>query len=199
MFSVGCVFGRELDKEIRHEIFHNKDVYETVTLNNKEFFKADVVFKYDHHHNRDIIKELFIPISEFKSKDKFQPVDKSGNIISDVKCLFDAQGSCSIELDQRYYKKTEFTPAILFHKGAKKTDVNKRLIRSLSGSVADIRSAFSKIKVEVEEKLGDYQNNLDSVFVCQDDINFAVEGIEEQLHSLQIRIKDCERLEALCK
>ncbi|WP_422491007.1 AAA family ATPase [Endozoicomonas sp. ALE010] len=189
----------KLDREIRKELFHSEDVYDAERVGDVFYFKVDVDFKSSGYRSYMDSRTLLIPCSKFKSKDEFHPLDEHGNIDEEVTVSFDNQGSCFLDLDDYDYEKIEFTPNILFHKGDKKKDVNKRLIKSLSESVSDIRSSFSTAKIEVEEKLAVYQQELNSVFSSQDDINVALEGINEQLHSLQIRIKDCERLEALCK
>ncbi|WP_279486909.1 hypothetical protein [Aeromonas veronii] len=44
-----------------------------------------------------------------------------------------------------------------------------------------------------------YEQRLASIFVPVEKVAIALDGITEQISQLKLRIKDCERLEALCK
>ena len=87
---------------------------------------------------------------------------------------------------------------MLFHKGDKKKDINSRLISSLSQSVMEMREILQGTLKQVEAKFKAYKSRLASPFVPADKVNLAVFGIAKQIEDLQLRIKDCERLEALC-
>jgi MoxR-like ATPase len=52
---------------------------------------------------------------------------------------------------------------------------------------------------QVEAKFKVYKLRLSSPFVPADKVNLAVFGIAKQIEDLQLRIKDCERLEELCR
>lgn len=84
-------------------------------------------------------------------------------------------------------------------KEIKKQDVNNRLINSLAKSVSEIREQCQITLQEVENKHQEYQKVLVSPFVEQADIDVAMSGILDQIEQLKLRIKDCERLEALCR
>ncbi|NMU33947.1 ATPase, partial [Vibrio parahaemolyticus] len=137
-----------------------------------EYFK--VVAKFREHNsysygNPEIKqKTVHIPFNKFKSNISFHPVDISGNDIKEVTCEFDEQGSCTLSYSNRHYGNRyndfEFTPSILFHKGDKRSDVNERLIKSLSGSVGNLRGQLKKILKETEDKLRVYKVELHSPF-----------------------------------
>ncbi|TMO57103.1 AAA family ATPase [Pseudoalteromonas phenolica] len=187
-----------LDNEINKELFYSKDVYDTVRLGDKEYFKTKVTFdnrKY-HYHSKTI--EIWIPTSEFKSNMEFSPVDHNGNELTQITGEFDSQGSCNLSYDHYEYKDSSFTPNVLFHKGDKKEEVNIRLIKSLASSVSSLREELSGVLKATERKLTDYKLQLESPFVSEQETDIAVSGVIEQINQLQLRIKDCERLEALC-
>ncbi|ELI5412119.1 AAA family ATPase [Vibrio parahaemolyticus] len=195
-----------LEKEITKELFYKEDVYDVITLGNDEYFKVIAKFSADtyHYHNQGTKqKTVYIPVNKFKSDISFHPVDTSGNEITDVTCEFDEQGSCTLSYNDRNYgyryNDFEFTPSILFHKGDKRSDVNERLIKSLSGSVGNLRGQLKKILKETEDKLRVYKVELHSPFTTSADTDVALKGVLSQIDKLKIRIKDCERLEALCQ
>lgn len=196
-----------LEKEITKELFYKEDVYDVIPLGEADYFK--VVAKFREHNsysygNPEIKqKTVYIPFNKFKSKTSFHPVDTSGNDVKEVTCEFDEQGSCTLSYSERRYGNRyndfEFTPSILFHKGDKRSDVNERLIKSLSGSVGNLRGQLKKSLKETEDKLSVYKVDLHSPFATSADAEVALKGVLSQIDKLKIRIKDCERLEALCQ
>ncbi|MGF1711485.1 AAA family ATPase [Vibrio kagoshimensis] len=196
-----------LEKEITKELFYKEDVYDVISLGEADYFK--VVAKFREHNsysygNPEIKqKTVYIPFNKFKSKTSFHPVDTSGNDVKEVTCEFDEQGSCTLSYSERRYGNRyndfEFTPSILFHKGDKRSDVNERLIKSLSGSVGNLRGQLKKSLKETEDKLSVYKVELHSPFATSADAEVALKGVLSQIDKLKIRIKDCERLEALCQ
>jgi len=190
----------ELDKEIHEELFHSRDVYDTVKLKgagNTLFFKVVADFREGRYDGEKFI--CYIPYQNFKSNDDTNPLDEKGNQIKKVEVKFDGQGSCKLKHDYSYYDDVTYTPPILFHKGDKKADINHRLIRSLAGSVGKLRGEFKKVKTSIEEQLDQFKSQLYSPFITDHEANTAVQGITSQLDALALRIQDCERLEQLCK
>lgn len=191
-----------LDKEIHKELFYSDDVYETVRLGDQEFFKVQAEFKSAHYHGHVERREIFIPQEKIKSKDGFSPVDSSGNEISAVVCQFDGQGSCKISKNNDrngQYHHFSYRVNVLFHRGDKRENINSRLIFSLSNAVSEIREKLASILDKVETHFKGYEAKLDSPFVPKEKSQLAVIGILEQIDSLELRIKDCERLEELCR
>jgi MoxR-like ATPase len=187
----------KLDKEIYKELFHTTDVYETKKIEGIDFFNAHVEFT--SHHYRNQTKELFIESSKINSKDKFHPTDSNGNIFDDITCEFDGQGTCRVNLDSQYYQPYTYKPTVLFHKGDKKQDINKRLVSSLTISVIEIREDLLKILNGIQNQFSNYEEKLISPFTPKEKMQLALEGISKQIESIELRIKDCERLEALCR
>ncbi|ENN6812018.1 AAA family ATPase [Vibrio fluvialis] len=196
-----------LEKEITKELFYKEDVYDVISLRDEDYFKVIARFREKSSYsygNPDIKqKTIHIPFNKFKSNISFHPVDTSGNEITEVTCEFDDQGSCTLSYAERYnrdrYNGFEFTPSVLFHKGDKRSDVNERLIKSLSGSVGNLRGQLKKFLKETEDKLSVYKVELYSPFATNADTEVALKGVLSQIDRLKIRIKDCERLEALCQ
>lgn len=197
-----------LDKEINKELYYSDDIYETVLLKNKECFKVKHKFEYENGwSNYDVEKVFYVPIDKIKTTKEFHPLDESGNKMTDVGCDFNGQGSCKIYMFHQHYnnhrhpnyKEAKFTPKVLFKKGALKQEVNDRLVKSLAQSVSEIREQCQITLQEVENKHQEYQKVLVSPFVEQADIDVAMSGILDQIDQLKLRIKDCERLEALCR
>lgn len=194
-----------LDQEISDELFVSEDIYKTIRLGNgKEYFSVEAKFKSLHYHNDSETISCFIQKEKLKSTDAFSPVDKQGNEISKITCDFDGQGSCSMTYKPHNsyrsdYKGETFTPSILFHKGDKKRNVNSRLISSLNRSTADLKTKLERIKKETTIKFTQYNKALHTAFVPKNIQIIAVEGIQQQISDIKVRIANCSRLSALCK
>ncbi|MER0434282.1 ATPase, partial [Aeromonas caviae] len=117
-------------------------------IKEKTFFK--VSNKFNGHGSSQ--EHIYIPTERMSKAGKFHPVDKSGNEIDYLVFEFDKQGTCKISNPRSFHSNSsfDFKPEILFHKGDKKTDINQRLIDSLSSSVTDVRSQLSAILDKVE-------------------------------------------------
>ncbi|OSI11472.1 AAA family ATPase [Neisseria zoodegmatis] len=181
-----------LDKEINKELYYSKDIYQTITLpDGRQYFK--VIWE-------DVGNDpLYIKCSYLKTNQDFNLVNSNGNGYPHITGNFNGQGSCKLEYKNYYHRTATFTPKVLFHKGDKKEDINIRLIESLAQSVSEIRKQLVDVLKQVEKKHTDYQKFLQSPFVTQSDIDVAVSGILDQIDKLNLRIKDCERLESLCR
>ena len=185
-----------LDKEINKELFYSDNVYKTVMKANSEYFEVNAIF--DEKTFSPVKISFLIPLKYVKSKSKFHPVDTSLNEIKKITCVFDGQGTCKCSHDNCGLP-FHYTPSVSFHKGDKKTDVNERLITSLAKSVSDIREQLLSILNKVESQHQGYESKLASLFVPADKSAIAIQGITLQIERLKMRIKDCERLEALCQ
>lgn len=191
-----------LDKEIHKELFYSVDVYDSVRIEDKEFFRCTGKFKADggYYNNYEEPFDIYISKEKLKSKDTFHPVDERGNENDEIECSFDGQGTCQLDYISRSinYKTINFTPKVLFHKGDKKKDINSRLIASLSESVGEVRKQLNLTLKGVERRAKNLEGSLTSPFVPPEKSTIAISGIMSQIDGLQLRIKDCERLETLC-
>jgi MoxR-like ATPase len=191
-----------LDKEIHKELFYKSDIYKTIEIGNKKHFKAVVNFESGNRHRNNIAQRtLYIPVAEMKSKNSFKPTDAKGNVLDDYDCNFDGQGTCLIKAENfeyRYDSETNFMPEVLFHKGDKKEDINTRLIESLKSSVIEVREKLMATLEVCQAKGNCFEATLLSPFVNNKLLKIPLVGIIKQLESIDVRIKDCQRLEALC-
>jgi MoxR-like ATPase len=194
-----------LDKEIKKELYYSIDVYSTKNIEGNEYFFGELEFVSTIHRNgaREEKRTFLISKEKYKKKLAFHPVDDQGNEIPDITCGFDGQGSCLVDLKSRYshneYEKMLFIPKVIFHKGQKKEGVNNRLRSSLIKSIAGVRQKLLITLERIEKKAKNYQSQLASHFVPSEKTNLAIAGISEQIQGLKLRIKDCERLEELCR
>jgi MoxR-like ATPase len=192
-----------LDKEIHKELFFRSDVYKTEKIGNEKYFKAILHFKNKHMRIRATDEEIvFIPCSNLKTADFFFPVDSNLNELPHFNCTFNGQGSCKIEnleiYNSAYENTVNFTPAILFHKGDKKDDINTRLIHSLKGSIIGIREKLMTSLKNCQAKSNGHKAQLASPFINEELLQVPLISIENQLKNIELSIKDCQRLEALC-
>jgi MoxR-like ATPase len=198
---------KELEKEINKEILHSTDVYKTVTLNKKQYFKCTK--KYNHGYDNKNVT-FYILKKYARTKTEFNPADEQGNEINWIKCNFDGQGVCNIKINahgenyppylnqnNHWADVNSFKPKILFHKGDKKSDVNPRLISSLKKATLELDSKIQKTTELVEAKLKTFKNELDTPFIPDNIRDITLEGIISQVKSLKLRKKDCERIMGL--
>lgn len=198
----------QLDEQIHRYMFHDKNVYETITLDDgKEYFKINGRFKNKHpfYHQRESNPfEFFVLAANLKTKGVVQILDKQGNK-TNFTGKFDGQGVLNISYDTRNNYISEdwddftFRPKILFKKGDRKQDIEEKFVLVLKNDVIKIREKLSKEVKSIKQKIDNQRATLESPFITQIDIDTAVSGALEQLKRLNQRAEDCKRLEALCK
>ncbi|WP_217358606.1 AAA family ATPase [Ruegeria arenilitoris] len=197
-----------LDKEIGTELYHTEDVYDTVDIGSETYCKVQAVALLRQEKKHE--KTFYIPFSKMKTNDKFHPVDGRGNEIQEITCDFDGQGTCKFKYDKYnlfpsgYYNSfdiipKQFQPRILFKKGDKKVDINARLVKDLKASGAELRRAYKAALLGVKKRFEGYDAELASPFVPKAKSQIALAGIRDQIESIEQRIADCHRLEALCE
>lgn len=196
----------KLDKEINKELYHSKDIYENVKINGKKYYQGLARSEDDEDIEN---RKVFIPVTRMKSRESFHPVDERLQDIEDITANFDGQGCCTLEYEDGYGNHYRFNhnngkPTIckirvLFHKGDKKQDINQRLIEGFKQSIVDLRKKFESSLEEVQTRFKNYEDELRSPFVPIEKAHIALEGISDQITSLQLRLKDCDRLEELCR
>jgi len=193
-----------LDKEIHKELLHTKNVYkDTLMIAGKECFKAVLTFTQHngYNHINPVENTIHIPFERMNTQDSFSPMDEQGNELENFCCTFDGQGTCSVKglnLSRYLISTVSYTPEVLFHKGDKKFKVNKRLIKSLKSSVIGTREKLMGVLELCTTKNRLYQTQLKSVFIADILLSIPLAGIEKQITGIDLRIKDCQRLEELC-
>lgn len=183
----------QLDIEINAELYHSEDQYnyETVRIHGKDFFKF--TWGKDQAQPTD----CYVSLERYKSAKEFPPVDKNGNELERFSVYFDHQGSCYIYKDNHY--RESFSPKIQITKGAKKENVNCRLISSLERDLKNIRSNLFSILNQVKVRRSEFESHLTSVFFTPAKTALAMKGVDKQIDDLNLRISDCKRMEALCR
>lgn len=204
----------ELEKEIKKELYYSEDVYKTEILRDgNRCFECVKELRHSDVYGRSVSrpKVFYILENKMNSRNEFHPIDKQGNELNWIKCSFDSQGTCSIKMHRNgenaeeyhlsrseYWQKIEdFSPKILFHKGAKKSDVNQRLIESLKEAVLKLNIEIENITKIIETGLAQLKKELETPFVSKNIRNIALESIEDQLQGVKLRRQDCERLKKL--
>ena len=198
----------ELEKEIRKELYHSEDIYETVEFRGNKYFRFGTAYTEGYERVEEIA--ILIPFKKVKTKDEFNPVDTEGKKLDWIRCRFDGQGSCEIRThkyranassyhqgDQYWKDPTSFTPKVLLRKGDRKEDVNPRLVQSLLEAVGGLRNIFESAINGVESKLNQFRKELENPFVPAHTRNIALESVEQQSLDMKLRLKDCDRLENL--
>lgn len=187
----------KLDKEIHSELFFSSNVYDTVKIGGEDFFKVKA--RFVNRYNEQYEKELFIPSSYMMTTETFCPCDQNGNELDDYECEFDGQGACEISDRLRHPSSYKFGPKVIFHKGDKNPKVNARLVSSLVVSVQEMREQLRNTLKLVQKNESKYLEQLHSPFVTELKTRNAVLAVSSHIERLKLRIKDCERLEELCK
>ena len=103
-FDLAKLYERKevLDREINEELYYSEDVYDIVQLKNDDrCYKQHVVFETESHGQKSMT--LFAPVDKFKAKREFNPRDKNGIILGDIRASFDGQGGCVYHWDGYYY------------------------------------------------------------------------------------------------
>lgn len=190
----------KLDKDINQELYYQSDVYETHKLDgNKQYFKVTETFTSTHPSDRNRGVVIFIPVTEFKTAKEFHPKDENGNELSDIKVLFDKQGSSSLKyMPDNDYKEILFTPKVMFRKGSKKQDIHELLSKGLLDRTKDLKKDLSSNRQSVSSKEMNLLACINTPFISDESALVSLQGYEAQVKSLDLKIKDCERLEALC-
>ena len=188
------------DKEIHQELYHSEDLYETIEYDGKNYFQIELEDCDSYPYGR--IGLILIPSEKLKSTDTFNPCTKNGSRLEHFDCKFDSQGVCEIKYETNRYRRTQVvkaTPSVLFHKGDKKTGVNKRLIKALTLQVLEIKNELETARDQAQTRVEAYRLSMDSIFVPEAKTELAYKGVCEQVERLNLRVLDCERLLSLCQ
>ena len=204
----------KLEKEIKEELYYSEDIYDTVEIGGKEYFKrTSYLKKYRYNEQTQII--YYVPYKNMKTNKEFHPVDDQKNPLKDLICNFNGRVPCSTKIEGNYItiegehyshfiidgervESVIYTPAISFHKGDKRT-VNPRLIEELLKAILELDEEFRSAQKEVEERLVGLHSELETPFVPENVCAIAVESIDRQLDEIKIAVQDCRRLQEMVK
>lgn len=187
------------DKEIHQELFYSEDLYKTVEHQGGHYFEVEVK---DFNSTRNgQVRSILIPSEKLKSADAFNPLTPQGAVLKEVLCKFDRQGVCEVTLDAGYASRrvVKVTPSVLFHKGDKKTGVNKRLVQALTKQVLELKNELETVRDLAQNRVEAYRLSMASTFVPEAKTELAYKGVQEQIERLNLRVLDCERLLNLCQ
>jgi len=190
-----------LDKDINNELYCKSDVYDVLTLNlDKDYFKIEETFSSSHPNDQDIKQTLLIDVENFKSSNNFKPMDESGNSLEDFEVKFDNQGSSYIKYTyDDDYGEVIFTPKVMYKKGAKNGNVHEILINGLLTRTKKLKQDLIRNRQSVVSKEKNLLSSINTPFISDESAALSLEGYKNQIKSLDLRIKDCDRLEELCR
>lgn len=187
----------KVEKEVTSELYYTEDVYDTIIKNDNEFFK---ILSSDYY-NSEI--EFFIDKKYIKTDKEFHPVDSNGNELRNFKCNFKGTGSCEIKAIQpgwsSYHTKNPFSPNILYYKGDKKRNVNKRLINSLNESAVKLIEDVENMLKDIDSYKDKLKDEIDNPFVPKEDLLILLNSINNLVDDLKVRKVDCEKIKNLAK
>lgn len=184
----------ELNKILSVVDFDNQAVnlfdYQTVKLNDgDDYIECDVSFKdHVHHCGTKICDTLYLLYSEVKNNKISTIKSKSDRTYGWLDIEFSENGIITIDHSD-FNDTVKIYPVSLIESGPDE----------LKSSVKMLKNDFSGILNTLEAELLNYQNYSDSPFTTIQDTNVAVSGIKDQIDQIKLRIKDCERLESLCR
>jgi len=190
----------KLDRDINNELYCQSDVYDVKTIgDNKEYFRIKQVFTSSHQNDRDREFTLLIDVDEFKSSEDFHPIDENGNAIEDLQVMFDNQGSSYIKYTpDNDYEEVLFTPKVMYKKGARNGNVHEILISGLLNKTKRLQKDLRRNRQSILSKESNLLSSINTPFINDESAKVSLEGYNRQIKSLDLKIKDCERLEALC-
>jgi MoxR-like ATPase len=195
----------ELEEEM-YNAYHIK----TLIDNNQYYFKCNKTYSineeiYRGKVDRNII--FYILISNYYTKNEFNPVNEQGNEIKWIKCNFDGQESCSIKInkketysssyelnnDRNWIEIDTFKPKISFNQSDKKSDTNPEFVKYLQKEILELKITIEKTTEELEIKLKAFKSELKTPFVPDNIRDIALESITSQIKKLEFPKKYCEQ------
>ena len=200
-----------LEHDIEKEMYNVKKVYKTIKLGKRDYIECSR--EYEDEYTWSVEKVTFyIPIGKMRSKEEFNPLDRSGNKINWIKCKYNPkEKGFVIKINSEgkhdsFYLKNEASfkesapickPEILYEQRNRKENLNPRLIEAFLADIGELKRKIKNSIDSLKEKKNKFLKDSDTPFIPRDKIELAVEGIEEQIKDLEIRYRDCERLEDL--
>ena len=188
----------KIEKEVTNELYYTEDIYNTIMKNGDEYFK---VLSSDYYNDE---VEFFIDKKYIKTDKEFHPVDENGNELKNFICNFKGTGSCDIKTKNYNYRdrftdRDPFSPNILYYKGDKKGNVNKRLINSLNESAVKLIEDIENMLKELDSYKERLKDEIDNPFVPKEDLLILLNSIDKLIENLKVRKLDCGKIKDLAK
>ena len=186
-----------LDHDLHEAIFHRDHVYQTHTVAGKEYFRLKAKFAVPRYRDEGHQVELLIPLDKARSCEPFNPLTLKMGKVYDITGKFDEHGVCglSFRADHELFM---FTPQIVSRKGERKPEVDAQAVQALSGALEALKVRLQQIVGPAQAQAQALNVSLATPFVPASQTQRAQAGVQAQLAALEMRLKDCERLEALC-
>ncbi len=184
----------KLEKEIKEKLYYTDDVYNTIILNDKEYFKVNLKEKMS---SKDF--DFYISKDYRKTKDNFNPIDKNGTRLDEISCNFTTPSSCNIKIyiNNSWCQVDRFFPKILHYRGNKKIDIDENIREKLEKSIDDLMKKCENLLVELNAYLEKYKLEMENPFVTQRELRIPIEGISKLITEIELRKLNCEKIKAL--
>jgi len=197
----------KLDQDISSKFHYTNHIYVSEELGEEKLEVFKVLPSRIELSYRDT-ETFFIPVAKSRSKDNFHPIDDQGNLIKNLTCSFDNQNSCTIKYEDTYnprrnrgvsfypaeHEEAIFTPRIQHKKGARRKDITEIQKEVYSNKVRELQVNFKAALTEVSSQKSKVEQQLEIPFVSKKIRALAYESIADQIHRLDVRIKDCDLL-----
>lgn len=186
-----------LDHDLHEALFHRDHVYQTHTVGGKEYFRLKAKFAVPRYRDEGHQVELLIPLDKARSCEPFNPLTLKLGKVYDISGKFDEHGVCglSFRADHELFM---FTPQIVSRKGDRKPEVDAQVVQALAGALEALKTRLQEIVSTAQVQARQLSSTLASPFVPEGQTQRAQAWVQAQLAELEMRLKDCERLEALC-
>jgi MoxR-like ATPase len=186
-----------LDHDLHEAMFHSDHVYKTHVVGGKSYFRVTAKFAVPRYRDEGHQVELLIPLDKARTCESFNPLTLKLGKVYDITGKFDEHGVCglSFRADHELFL---FTPDILARKGERKPEVDLQHVQALTGALEALKLRLQHIVGPAQAQARLHGARTASPFVPDHQTAQAHGWMLEQLGALEMRIKDCERLEALC-
>lgn len=191
-----------LEKEITKQLYYAEDEYDCEIRGGVEYFRINLIVHDGYHNDQSVV--VYIPISQIKTKGKFQPVDESGNNIDYLSCSFSNQAVCRIECtDYRHVRKPgrgspwtkdiTVSPKILHKKGVYKGG-EETVLEVYESKIDALSDRIGKMETNLQRRQKAFSEEIATPFVPESVLRVALEGVQEQLEHIAQQKLDCARI-----
>lgn len=190
------------EKIIRNILFYLKDEYKSIySIRGKDFFTCDVTYTIKENGKKvKESRELYIPVKMSEEKIDFNPENKNGKKFNDLKCKFNHNNACEIQLDmskdpniRNWQTITHFKPKIN-KKGERRDDIDPEKVEPLQYKTHNTMNKIEGLIEKIDDRLYKDQKSLDHPFISDKSVELVMDGVSNQKIRLKSYYKDCERL-----